>query len=675
MPEGDAARAAATREWRLLEETARDILACREIRRLYPRGHERVSRAAERVVESVRSYHDAAGRPFAIRPENVLGVDTLGGAGSRIEELAVILHTGRMRSLALLPSLLPESVEGLLSILERSGAEETSRQPSFPGVEIELAAGESESYLFTSEGEQLFTAGAEVGARLAGLPPALGRGISRAFADPETCARAERILARVRDEGAAEDAESVHLIEEWVKLLFPDPLRVVDRSAEEMCRGVMDFLRMVEEAAPHRGEASPAAGGDVLREWLLNAAGSSDWNRPGLPSALRAETASLRRTLVSPPEPEAAIGLDDVGCLFGEQREDGAARQESVRSEAPAPVDLPPSLEQLLELSCDPDQLAAEAMALDFDLLALRIEAERLASADPGSRGNRQERYLRRLSAYPWEGPRGYLGELGDAADGMEGEDAAMDLYIAALATQASQEVVDAFFEDEMRSGRRLVELRPLLDGIARRSSPRCLGTLATLWQRSERERREECLTELFELELDATELCAWGDRHPQIVRSPGFSRRLESIELERLLSTCRSGLGSKRRTRSVGPTARAMLRILARRTGGGAVVAAALRDADRELRHEVLAALSSCGDRGVFLSIQTLIERNNQSSRPDLEEVRLALSALLRSPLPLAEELLRRVRSERTVLLRHTFNRDIRDILELLERAESISR
>ena len=74
-----------------------------------------------------------------------------------------------------------------------------------------------------------------------------------------------------------------------------------------------------------------------------------------------------------------------------------------------------------------------------------------------------------------------------------------------------------------------------------------------------------------------------------------------------------------------------------------------------------------------MYRLLQKIIRTENGAERPNLNEVRLALTPLVRSRLPQAQELLKQIRTERR-LLRYVYRREIREILDLLTTAEGLN-
>ena len=102
-------------------------------------------------------------------------------------------------------------------------------------------------------------------------------------------------------------------------------------------------------------------------------------------------------------------------------------------------------------------------------------------------------------------------------------------------------------------------------------------------------------------------------------------------------------------------------------------LVVLALRKGARAVRKKALDALDSCKTRELLDELTKIIERENEKPKPDVDQVHLALNAMVRSPLPHARDRLRRFRNERH-LLRHVYCSDIRKILDLLCKMDGVT-
>ncbi|MEM7231387.1 MAG: hypothetical protein AAF517_04400 [Planctomycetota bacterium] len=381
----------------------------------------------------------------------------------------------------------------------------------------------------------------------------------------------------------------------------------------------------------------------------------------GAPAIAREPTRDEGSALIATPQDESSIE-DELGFTV------------EVES-APEPESSVVDFSNLLAVPINRPAITNHLESFDYRLESLRIEFELLLGSE-SLEGDQLAKFIESLNSQDFRSPERYLNELGSSVELLRevDESASLELLKEALASQTSQDVIDLFLKTRKEEGSTLETLRPVLYHIAESDPDRPLRSLTTLWQASPRSERPEIVSEIFARPLGPESLAIWGEQNPQAFTSPIALARLRRLPADTLHEMFSQLLGGSRKAKA-GPSqaALATLRALAGKSEGENYLVKAIRDGEAKLRHEALCALQSCETKDLFAVLENIVERENEEKEPDLEAVRLSLTALLRSRLPHAKNLLRRIRHERK-LVRHTFRTEIREILELLGQMEELT-
>ena len=252
--------------------------------------------------------------------------------------------------------------------------------------------------------------------------------------------------------------------------------------------------------------------------------------------------------------------------------------------------------------------------------------------------------------------------------------DGGVQLTGAALGAQGSQRFINRFFARHVKGGASLSSLRPVIQSLAADDVMRPADALTFLWNVANKRRRNEYLDEIFKITAAPKKLADWGKTNPRAFSSPQSlshlrklpPRSLETIFRRIIASDDDSGAGSLQATAAV-------LKVAGDREEYESIVVQALRRGSPQVRNKALMTVNVCSSPEMLEQLAGIVESENETVKPDLERVHLALSALVKSRLPHAKNWLRRFRSERR-FLRHMYRREIREILDLLCKLSGVS-
>ncbi len=715
-------------DWHLLLQTIRSLMICDETLRLYPDGHQRVRQSIKGALSMVQEYHATTRRLFTFAPELALDVSDL--EGSRVAKdvitLANRLREHAIQRIAIHPEVDCDSLEALLRYLQSSPlafeGPEAAETPEWPQIEVELFrdGADGEGYRFNAEGEQLVRASDSEASRApVNLPPSLRKTLERVFAEPAIRESIERLQSRLGVEAPSESTADgrINLVEEVIESLFESGA-LVDASHEVITGKLHDFLRFIEglaPALPATGEGAGKLTRREVRELMARAIGVQYRDQAGVAEifehsarlkALLSGTGSFRmqgeasgatRPAGAAPEGETKLTLrnNDAAGRARSGRPEGAATAAGASPErAGSPAERPVSQEEVWEEEeprVSPDfssrraiemyrkQVLEHLQSFDYDLEALRVRTELLAAESTRERYEKQRStLLERLSSRKWPSAAAFNDELDQTVRALaqRESDGGVRLTGEALASHGSQEVVDDFFRRRVDGGGSIDSLRPLIRELAATDVARPAGALTCLWRNADRRSRDHLIDEVYGLFVasEPEKLAEWGRSHAAAFSSPRSLSHLRSLTPRSLEKVFREVSAPGGDGRQGSPqAAAALLDAVGGEPEHEPILVAALRRGSRAVKKKALDALDGCSSGDLLEELTKIVERENEAAKPDLDQVHLALNAMVKSPLPGARERLRRFRSERR-LLRHVYRSDIRKILDLLCTMDGVS-
>jgi hypothetical protein len=319
----------------------------------------------------------------------------------------------------------------------------------------------------------------------------------------------------------------------------------------------------------------------------------------------------------------------------------------------------------------DPDRLARHMQDFDYGLEALRVRGEVLAAMP---KGGRSEQVIASLSnaynTHPWSDGSSWATELAALEDVLP-EDLREQVLSRTITEQTDQALIDGWFLRKLKSGTSISSLSPLLERVRDSAPERSLNALIRLWREGGRQDRPLVIETFYRIHRDAEDIAAFGERCPQAFGSQRSVEILESLPTSVTGKVCLTLLGSRSRNAPGMPQAlMSCLRAVAPSAEGESCLYEGLRETRGAARRELLSMIDHCTKRDLFDLLEKMLEEENLSPDPDLEQVRLIVSILVKSDLPHVKNLLRRVRTERKALF-HVFRREIRDILDILIQLE----
>jgi len=708
------------REWSAIHGIVRAILVAEETCRLYPAGHGRPRQALKQVLQRLQEYSIESGREFCFVPDVALDV-TATDKSRAAKDLAAFAYMGRVqliRSLTIEREVDLDELEEFIRFLQTNPDSPVAdagqgairaRALAWRAIRIEFYEGEDdgEGYAFNDGGEQLFPAAAGGGDGAsefpAQVPHSLQKTLAGIFSDPGVQSNLESLEKRFGVEGLSGIEElpasdtrpgsnRVDLVHEIVRHLFEDGRSYVDTPRDVLKSRVDEFIAFLDGVArrlPDSGGSDAVSLNDSdVSELLQKAAGLHSWNQPGIaelfrqsarlkdlfdaPETLGARGLRREATRGAPPPPPASpppVGKPD------RPRPDTDLSRGTESAEETGGVTLAglPDFADLLAVDADAAGIEAD-LTRDWHLESMRVQLELMADETDAERyRGKRARFLDFLAQHEWDEPDALLDEL-DAAVlvlSYQGLECAMALLEDALCHQSSQDVVNRFFEARVHNGAEIETLRPILGTIAEREPNRSIEALTYLWKTGGKTARRAYVDEIFALPLESYDLAGWASRHPQAFASTHSlahlsdlsPRTLEEVLVKVLTGGPASKLGAP-------PAAVAILRAVGSTASGEHMLAVAMKLGNRRLRMEALSVLERPRSKEMISALKRLIEHQNSIADPDLDEIRLVLTALLRSGKPMAREAIHTIRTERR-RLRHVYRKEIREILDLLRKME----
>ncbi|HLU46877.1 MAG TPA: hypothetical protein VK116_02295, partial [Planctomycetota bacterium] len=309
-----------------------------------------------------------------------------------------------------------------------------------------------------------------------------------------------------------------------------------------------------------------------------------------------------------------------------------------------------------------------------WDLEALRVREEILVADPPEDGGDpRLDRLVRALTGFAWPDDNAFAQELERIEELIGARGPGGTIIERALARQPSEGRVDAWFRKRADRGAEIAEVRPALAAVAASDSKRSVNALVHFWRKAERARRNDWVEEVFRLHGEADAIAFWAKRCPQGFGSSHAQRILSTLPTRLLRGICERLLeDGDARGIVESPALLTCLRSIAKSSDAEVWIAHTIDRSPPSLRRDLLAVVDTCSTRELFTILERILERENERNDPDPELVHLALSALRKSSLPHARNLLRRIRTERK-RLRYTFSRPIREILLLLDKLDEV--
>lgn len=716
-PAGPAQPIDSTRgDWDRVHALARAFSAAEECCRLYPSGHQRIRHALKHTLQLLQDYSTGTGRAFTFVPDAALDLTTSEKtrAARDIEAFAYVCRTHRIEQLTIDPDVSVDELESLSRLLiaradqsTDAAVDENERPDPSAWTRIHVRLYESDDaddgYRFNAKGDQIFPASSgSVGEGTVlpdNLPPTLRKSLTRVFADPSVCSSLEDLggrlgLGAATTPGvAARGAEGrVDLVREIATHLFGDPATHIDTPIESLTRKVRDFVRFLEGVAPSLADSGadsrPQLSEEEIRQLLQKAAGVERSGQRGLPEIFT-QSAKLQSFFIRKPERTTSLPEE---VEPSHQPEPEPAAQPTTRSASkelegagPSPREHPSQdhggdgdtlrpFVEILAIEADEPRLAKNLELFDYDLEATRINVELMArETDAGSYDKKRKLFLDAMASREWQSVDHCLSELDTAVDTLCDQplDDIERLIGDTLCRHPSQAVVDGFFSRRIDSGADLEALRPLLVRLSESDVSRSVHVLGSLWKDTSKASRARFVDEIFFLGLDEVNLASWATSHIQVFtgeRALSHVRRMAPLKLRRFLERLLDW--TKENRPGAAEASAAVLRAARTTSTGEGLCTLALRHGNAVLRTEALNALDTCTSDETVKSLERILDRENTAREPDLDEVRLALTALIRSPRARAAVFIDRVEGERK-MLRHTYGREIREILDILWKVE----
>jgi len=714
----DSGDDAAGTDWPLVHAIVRSFLVCGETQRLYPEGHQRTGLALKNVLERIHDYYGKCSRTFVFVPEMAIDLQASESsqAATDLSTFATLCRGRLIRSLVIHPEVNCEELQSFILFLQTAPDEQHEsehREPRFENtdsdackwdhitIEFFQEGKEDDGYRFTATGDQVFPSSAGEGHKTnlipEHFPPAFRNSLLLVFADPSVQDSLEKIESKLSGWKPADGSSTskptreVDLIEHLLASLFTDPSKYIDTPHDVLLKKIRDFLSFLERIAarvPLVRDGKKELGVEEVRELLEGAVGLHSWNQPGLPEIF--QRASSLKALFNGPETLVEPDPSGGEAVFP-QGNVPVARSEPVRASRPTPSTAAGEARDGSDEQNNSDaklaghddrwvtripreEWVAQLEETDYGLEVLRIQGELLASdCTDESYLQRRSRFLESFTAREWKAPALFASEL-DVIGGVirhREPSESLGLIGDVLSRQESQKTVDSYFLHRVRGGTSVSSLRPLFYRLAMQDSTRPAQILTSLWKASRRDDRDVFLDEVFNLEPDPHALASWGINFPRAFSAPRSIARLEELPMDILKMILAEIISREERppSEALDPEL-VVLRAGARKGESEQLFILGLRKGAPRVKAEVLTLLDRCSTGEMFVFLRHMLDTQNQASTPNLEEIRLALTALLRSPLPQAQEFLKRIGSERQIL-RHTFCREIREILDLLCKVE----
>ena len=704
-------------DWRLLLQVIRSLMNCEETMRLYPRGHQRGREAVKAALSKIQEYHATTRRVFTFVPELALDLNALENQRG-VKDVITLANRCRehlIRRLAIHPEVDCESLEALVRHLE-SSTDRTDEEnspadpPEWAHVEIEYfhAGEESEGYRFSADGDQLVAASGDGGVSLPDdMPPSLRRNLAWVFSEPEIRDVVGRLRSRMGlgPKAGAPPSESVQvtdLMRDIVESLYAvDAGRFIDAPHDVLTGKIRDFLKFLDGIASGlqtSGAAPRTMSRAEIRDLVACAVGMQYPDQAGVAeifeqsSRLKALLAGTDSFRMQGAEPEDSGVAADGGAAprgnrlrltkrtAGDERESDGGRPSPSRvaeRSASASSELPQAVS---EPSLPSDASWHEKIdfdAVDYELEALRIRTE-LMAAERSLEGYQKKRvkFLERFGSRRWPDAATFLDELDGTVQVLADResDRGVQLTGAALNSQGSQEFIDRFFQRRVEGGASIPSLRPVIQCLAAQDVSRPVHSLSLLWWTAKKQRKNEYVDELFSLTVDPEQLAKLGTKHSQVFcsrRSLSHLKKLPCRLLENILRRIIAPEGDPR----PGPASSAatVLHAALDQPGWESVAVLALRRGPPQVKKEALGLLDDCSSGDMLFQLTRIIKNENASDHPDLDQVHLALRAMVTSNLPQARAQLKRFKSERH-FLRHVYQRDIRELLDLMSKVSGVT-